>query len=73
MEVFVAILDKEGTSEVYGVFKKYEDAMEICKKEALIYSDELYPKQYKYGKISYHENTIFVDTFVWKVLTMNIK
>ena len=51
--VYVAFLNTDGSSKVYGVFKKFEDAMKICKSEAEECANDLFPKDYEYEKISY--------------------
>ena len=73
MKVYVAILDTDGGSKCYGVFYKKETAMELCKKDADKYSNELYPEDYEYEKIYEDENGFCVDTLVWTVTEMEVQ
>ena len=47
--------------------------MNLCKKEAEEYADDLYPKDYEYERIHVEDNSFCVDTFSWEVLEMNIQ
>lgn len=71
--VYVALLDTDSTAKVLGVYKNQDDAFNVCKKDAQLYADELYPKDYKYQKVYYQENKISVDTFVWAVMKKYIQ
>ena len=71
--VYVAFLNAEVYSKVLGVYKNQDDALKLCKKEAQLYADELFTKDYKYQKIYYDEMKINVDTFVWEVVKTYIQ
>lgn len=71
-EIHVVFLNADSHSNVLGVYKNFEDAMALCNKEALEYANELYPKDYKYEKLYYSKGSVNVDTFTWKVVSMEI-
>ena len=74
--VYVVFLNTGGDgpcSKVYGIFKNKEDAMNLCRKEAEEYAEDLYPKDYEYEKIYFGDSYFNVDTFTWEVLEMYVQ